>query len=193
MGRRRRWRREQGRVGMEVTGNAQRGPARRGGHSVFYRLGAFAVRRRWIVLVVWVLVFLAVSPLLGKLNARLSQGGFEVPGSQSDQVRQAIQTEFKGQFELTDLLVLHSDSVSAQDPQFHQTFDAVRAALLKAPGVGAVADAYASPERSISGDGHTLTATVGLTDNQNEALQHADDLNAAVAKESKDSPVQALL
>ena len=178
---------------MEVTGNAQRGPARRGGHSVFYRLGAFAVRRRWIVLVVWVLVFLAVSPLLGKLNARLSQGGFEVPGSQSDQVRRAIETEFKGQFEFTDLLVLHSDSVSAQDAQFHQTFDAVRAALLNAPGVGAVTDAYASQERSISSDGHTLTATVGLTDNQNEALRHADTLNAAVAKESKDSPVQALL
>jgi uncharacterized membrane protein YdfJ with MMPL/SSD domain len=52
--------------------------------SMFYRLGAFAVRRRWAVLAVWVLVFLAAMPMLGKLTDRLSQGGFEVPGSQSD-------------------------------------------------------------------------------------------------------------
>jgi len=163
------------------------------GKSAFYRLGALAVRRRWVVLAVWIVAFLAVGPFLGKLNARLSQGGFEVPGSQSDQVRRAVETEFKGQFEFSDLLVMHSDSVAAQDPPFRQTFDAVRSALRRAPGVGAVSDAYASPERSISRDGRTLWATVGLTDNQDEALHHADDLNAAVARASRGRPLQALL
>ncbi|HYT78949.1 MAG TPA: MMPL family transporter [Actinomycetota bacterium] len=163
------------------------------GKSAFYRLGALAVRRRWVVLAVWIVAFLAVGPFLGKLNARLSQGGFEVPGSQSDQVRRAVETEFKGQFEFSDLLVMHSDSLAAQDPTFRRTFDAVRSALRRAPGVGAVSDAYASPERSISRDGHTLWATVGLTDNQDEALHHADDLNAAVARASRGRPLQALL
>ncbi|TMK97262.1 MAG: hypothetical protein E6G40_08950, partial [Actinobacteria bacterium] len=176
-----------------MTPNAGLGITGRGGHSAFYRLGSFAVRRRWMVLAVWVLIFLAVSPLLGKLNARLSQGGFEVPGSQSDQVRRAIETEFRGQFEFTDLLVLHSDSLTAQDGQFREAFDAVRAALMKAPGVAAVSDPYASPERSISSDGHTLTAMVGLSDTQNEALRHADALNESVAQASRGQPVQALL
>ncbi len=161
--------------------------------SAFYQLGALAVRRRWVVLAVWIVAFLAVGPFLGKLNARLSQGGFEVPGSQSDQVRRAVETEFKGQFEFSDLLVMHSGSLTAQDPAFRQTFDAIRTALTRAPGVGAVSDAYVSPERSISRDGHTLWATVGLTDNQDEALHHADDLNAAVARASRGRPVQALL
>jgi RND superfamily putative drug exporter len=176
-----------------VTSNARLGITGRGGHSAFYRLGSFAVRRRWMVLAVWVLIFLAVSPLLGKLNARLSQGGFEVPGSQSDQVRRAIETEFRGQFEFNDLLVLHSDSLTAQDAEFRQTFDAVRAALMTAPGVAAVGDPFASPQRSISTDGHTLTATVGLSDNQNEALRHADTLNEAVAAAARGHPIQALL
>ncbi len=161
--------------------------------SAFYQLGALAVRRRWVVLAVWIVAFLVVGPFLGKLNARLSQGGFEVPGSQSDQVRRAVETEFKGQFEFSDLLVMHSGSLTAQDPAFRQTFDAIRTALTRAPGVGAVSDAYVSPERSISRDGHTLWATVGLTDNQDEALHHADDLNAAVARASRGRPVQALL
>jgi len=176
-----------------VTPNAGLGITGRGRHSAFYRLGSFAVRRRWMVLAVWVLIFLAVSPLLGKLNARLSQGGFEVPGSQSDQVRRAIETEFRGQFEFNDLLVLHSDSLTAQDAEFRQTFDAVRAALMTAPGVAAVGDPFASPQRSISADGHTLTATVGLSDNQNEALRHADTLNEAVAAAARGHPIQALL
>src|SRR6266542_4200136 len=179
-------------MGSDVTRGS--GTNRRShGKSAFYRLGALAVRRRWVVLAVWIVAFLAVVPFLGKLNARLSQGGFEVPGSQSDQVRRAVETEFKGQFEFSDLLVMHSDSLAAQDPTFRQTFDAVRSALRRAPGVGAVSDAYASPERSISRDGHTLWATVGLTDNQDEALHHADDLNAAVARASRGRPLQALL
>ena len=52
--------------------------------SRFYRLGAFSFRRRWPVLVVWLIVLFLAAPFLQKLADRLSQGGFEVPGSQSD-------------------------------------------------------------------------------------------------------------
>src|SRR6266508_1198320 len=97
-----------------VSGRAVTQP----GRSMFHRVGAFAVRRRWIVLGVWILLFLAAGPLLGKLTDRLSQGGFEVPGSQSDQVHRAIEDHFQGQYEFSDTLVMHSDSLTAQDPQF---------------------------------------------------------------------------
>jgi len=172
------------------------GPSSRGSRhtrSLFYRMGTFAVRRRWIVIAVWLVAFVAMGPFLGKLTDRLSQGGFEVPGSQSDQVKRAIDNEFKGQFDLTDLLVVHSDSLTADDPQMKEAFGAIRSALLRAPGVAAVSDAYLSPQRSISSDKHTLTATIGLSDDQNEALRHAADLDAAVAAASKGRPVTALL
>ena len=48
--------------------------------SRFYRLGAFSFRKRWPVLVVWLLVLFLAAPFLQKLSGRLSQGGFEVPG-----------------------------------------------------------------------------------------------------------------
>jgi RND superfamily putative drug exporter len=179
---------------LDATGNGDRPanevPERR---SAFYRMGAFAVRRRWWVLAVWVLVFLAMGPFLGKLTDRLSQGGFEVPGSQSDRVKQAIENDFKGQFEFSDLLVFNASSVTADDPQFKQTVGAVRDALAKSPGVGAVSDPYTSPVTSISQDRHTVTSVVGLTDDQNEALRHADGLNAAVARASKGTGIRALL
>jgi RND superfamily putative drug exporter len=174
-------------------GDGAQAVSRNASRSRFYRLGTFAVRRRRRVLLAWVVLFLAMGPLLGKLNARLSQGGFEVPGSQSDQVKKAVETDFRGQYEFTDLLVLHSDQVTAQDAAFHDAFDAVAAALRAAPGVGDVSDPYSQPDQSISADGRTVTATVGLKDNQDQALKHADALNEAVANASQGRPVQALL
>jgi RND superfamily putative drug exporter len=128
---------------------------------------------------------------LKKLNDRLSQGGFEVPGSQSFQVTKTLERDFKGQFEFTDLLVMRSTGLRATDPAFHAAFARVRAALAKAPGIGAVSDPYASPQRSISPDGHVLTATVGLSDNQNLALKHNPAVEAAIANASKGTGVDA--
>ncbi|HEX9824149.1 MAG TPA: MMPL family transporter [Actinomycetota bacterium] len=147
-----------------------------GTRSAFYRMGTFAVRRRWWMVAVWVLALAASFPALGKLADRLSQGGFEVPGSQSDQVRVAVERDFEGQFELNDQLVLYSETLSADDPEFVAAFEAASDALSDAPGVAAISDPYASPEQSISADGHTLVASVGLTDDQDQALEHNPEL-----------------
>ena len=179
---------------MQGDGDGQRRRLAAGARRTrFYRLGAWAVRRRWVVLAVWVVAFLAMGPFLGKLNARLSQGGFEVPGSQSDQVRVAIDRDFKGQYEFSDTLVMHSDSLTAQDPRFKAAFEKIKAALVNAPGVAEVKDPYAFPQLFISPDGHTVTSQVGLSDNQDQALNHADDLNDAVARASTGTGIQSLL
>ncbi len=161
--------------------------------SRFYRLGAFAYRRRVWILIGWLVIFVAVGPALGRLSDNLSQGGFEVPGSQSDQVVKAIEQDFSGQFELTDLLVMRSETLTATDPAFRSAFQRVRAELMKAPGVAAVADPYADPERSISPDGHVLTATVGLTDDQDKALENNPAVEAAVARASRGTGIQTLI
>jgi len=161
--------------------------------SALHRLGAFTVRRRWWVLAAWLVLFLAALPLLAKLTSRLSQGGFEIPGSQSDQVREAIENEFRGQFNLTDLLVMNSDTLTADDPEFRAAFERIRDSLLKGPGVAAVSDPYQARERAISPDGGTMWAVVGLSDDQDQALQHADELNDLVAQASRGFPGQALL
>ena len=160
---------------------------------MFYRLGALVYRRRWWVLVVWIAAVVAVGPQLGRMQDRLSQGGFELPGSQSDEVRIAIEEEFQEQFEFTDLLVFQSDSLTARDPEFRAVAEKVMAAVSKAPGVGAVSNPYDAPERSISRDGHIAISNVGLTDDQDEALKHNDELERAVEGASRDTQVDALL
>src|SRR5438105_7210748 len=125
---------------MRTEGDGDRRAGRR--ESAFFRLGAFAVRRRRSIILIWILVVVAAFPFLGKLSGRLSQGGFEVPGSQSDQVKQALQHDFH-RSNLTDTLVMHSDSLTARAPDFLAAFGRVRAALLKAPDVESLSDPYA--------------------------------------------------
>ena len=149
--------------------------------------------RRWWILAVWVAFLVAAFGPVQSLTDNLSQGGFEVPGSQSDQVKRDIDRYFTDQFEFTDLLVMDSPALAADDPVFRRTFGRIKAAIEGAPGVEAVVDPYAHPERFISSDGHTLTATVGLSDNQDQALEHADDVDAAMRRANRSSGIQAIL
>ncbi|HZA60902.1 MAG TPA: MMPL family transporter [Actinomycetota bacterium] len=164
---------------------------------LFFRLGLFAHRRRWWVVTAWLLIFAAALPLLGKLSDRLSQGGFEVPGSQSARALE-LSREFRGRHDITSTLVVWSETGTVQDPEFVALFQDVRTALLAGPGVAEVTDPYVLPEqeaaRYFSQDGKVLTAEVGLTDNQDQALRHAEDLNEIVAEASGGSTdVRALL
>lgn len=147
-----------------------------------YRLGAFAYRRRWLVLLAWILIFVAMMGPLQKITDRLSQGGFEVPGSQSDTVKRAIESDFKGLTDLTDLLVLKSETLRATDPQYRSVFERIKTEVSKAPGVAFVSDPFEAPERSISKDGKVLTAIFGITGDQSQALKDTPKVEAAVKR-----------
>ena len=170
---------------MAVNGNGQR--------SAFYRLGVLAHRRRWIIIGIWIAALLAAGPLLGKLSTRLSQGGFAVPGSQSDAVQKAIEKDFPQQSTFSDTLVLHSTKLKASDPVFKATVARAVATLAKQPGVGSVLNPYISPERFVSRDGHTAIAIAGLTDTQSQALQHAPALDKAVKAAVGKVPINVYL
>ena len=154
----------------------------------FYRLGAFSYRRRWWVLLAWVIAFAAMMGPLQKISDRLSQGGFEVPGSQSDRVKLAIEQDFRGRTDITDLLVLKSESLRATDGAFRAAFQRTRDALAKAPGVAFISDPYEAPERSISRDGRVLTAVIGIVGDQDQALANNPKLEAAVAESVAGTP-----
>ena len=59
------------------------------------RLAGFLERRRWSVLVAWLLILLAALPFAARQADHLTSGGFEVPGSQSQAVSENI-TRFEG-------------------------------------------------------------------------------------------------
>ena len=164
--------------------------------AVFYRVGAFCYRRRRWVLGAWIVLLVAAMPFVKTFSGNLSQGGFEVPGSQSDRVKHDIETVFsKNQTQFNDLLVMHSDTLVATDDAFRSAAERELAALRTAPGVAGskIVDPYVAQARFISQDGHTLTATIPLADNQDEALKHDPTVEGLVAKAARGSGIQTLL
>ncbi len=161
--------------------------------SRFYRLGLFAARRRWWVIGAWLVVLFAMVPLLIPMMTRLSAGGFEVPGSPSDRVKQSIDSDFRGGYSLTDLLVIHSDTLTAANSEFRAVVHSILASLATAPGVGTVGDPYQQPQTAISPDGHTLMVKVGLVDGQDQALKHAPLLDEVLGRAVRGHPITAYL
>ncbi|MGI8427074.1 MAG: MMPL family transporter [Actinomycetota bacterium] len=161
--------------------------------TLLYRLGLFTARRKWLIIAIWIVAAAALFPLTSKLTGNLSNGGFEVAGSQSDNVKIFKEKNFKSQFNLTDLVVFHSDRLTASDPEFRSAVLKISEALRRAPGVAEVTDPYQQPERSISKDGHTVIASAGLTDTQDQALAHSEEVERIVADAAKGLPVEARL
>ena len=63
-------------------------------HDAMIRLAGFLARRRRFVVAVWVLIVLAALPLAARQTEHLTGGGFDVPGSESKAVAEAMQGVF---------------------------------------------------------------------------------------------------
>ena len=100
------------------------------------RWGLRVHRLRWWIVAIWLLAVALGVPALSHISENLTAGGFEVPGSQSEQVKQIKQTELSGEFVRTDVLVLRSDSLTAGTPGYHAAVRDARAALLAQAGRG---------------------------------------------------------
>jgi putative drug exporter of the RND superfamily len=143
------------------------------------RWGLLMHRRRWTVVFAWLLVALASAPFLGTLTDNLTSGGFEVPASQSLQVAELKKAELPGEHVRTSVLVLHSDSLTVDDPAYAEALTAARDALTKAPGVSEVTDPLAT-RGAVSPDRRTVIVTVGIDEPQDAAFKHAAKLETDV-------------
>jgi len=63
-------------------------------HDAMIKLAGFLARRRRLVVAVWALIVLAALPLAARQTEHLTGGGFDVPGSQSKAVGEAMQGVF---------------------------------------------------------------------------------------------------
>jgi RND superfamily putative drug exporter len=66
-------------------------------HDAMTQLAKFLARRRRLVLVVWAVIVLAALPFAARQTEHLTGGGFDVPGSESKAVADALQEDFAGE------------------------------------------------------------------------------------------------
>jgi uncharacterized membrane protein YdfJ with MMPL/SSD domain len=133
------------------------------------RLARAAGRRRWRVVLVWGALLVLALPFASQVSGALSNGGFDVPGSQSMQLIQARNAAGLGAQPFTLLVV--SDSPVATATRFREVFAQVRREF---PQIRF----RAAPVRARDGRVQVVTGFSGLS--QNRALALANRLIARV-------------
>jgi RND superfamily putative drug exporter len=149
------------------------------------RLSEIAARRRWWIVGIWAALFLLALPFAGQLTTKLSNGGFEVPGSQS-----LSEVHYRDQIGLGAqpfTLLVSAPTREAARGRLGQALTQVRTRYpqIRFEDAGC-APAGARPEQIAgaslcrSKDGRTLTVTGFAAVSQNEALKLAHDLRRSV-------------
>ena len=128
-------------------------------------LARAAGRRRWRFVIVWAALLVLALPFAGQVAGALSNGGFNVPGSQSMRLIEARNDAGLGAQPFTLLVV--SDDPGATRARFAQVFARVRASYPQLRF-------RTAPVRARGGRVETVTGFSGLS--QNEALKLAQRL-----------------
>ncbi|HEV8151621.1 MAG TPA: MMPL family transporter [Solirubrobacteraceae bacterium] len=116
--------------------------------STLGRLGAWAARRRRLVVVAWAAAVLVLGALAPFADRALSGAGWEAQGSESAQARRAIDSRFPGQGTYALSVVVAGGSHRLGDPQMRAALARVRAVLRGDPAVSGVRQEAVSPDRA---------------------------------------------
>src|SRR3954447_13100574 len=91
-------------------------PTRRPGmKDAMNRLAQFLGRRRPWVVAAWVLIVLLALPFASKQTEHLTGGGFDVPGSQSMKVSEAVQDQFGSQADCISVVLKAAPGATAAE------------------------------------------------------------------------------
>ena len=123
------------------------------------------------MIAVWIVVFLALAPLATQLSGRLSQGGFQISGSTSQNAINVVSAKFTDQFPASMTLVLTSPTLPPNDPAFEAVIAKAAAAAKKAGGpvVGAVTTPAENPQLAYPA-ARTALIQIGLTEGIDQVL-----------------------
>lgn len=147
-------------------------------------LARWCVRRRLVVVLLWLLALGGVSAAAAVTGSAYSND-YEVPGTESGRATQLLQDGFPHLGGDSDTVVWHLASGSVRDADVEQTMTATLDKIADLPGVAAVVSPYDDAGAGrVSADGHTAYATVTFTDS-------AEDIDASEAKAVVDTAKNA--
>ena len=124
----------------------------------FERLGAFVVRRRWIVVAAWAAILVAALPLAPRAPGALVPGGFQLEDLESARARAVLEGEL-GIPPSGLVLVANSNTVRAGEPVFESELAVVVERVRRAPHVVAITSHLEDP-RQVSADRRTAFEVV---------------------------------
>lgn len=152
-------------------------------------LARWCVRRRLVVVLLWLLALGAVSAAAAVTGSAYSND-YEVPGTESGRATQLLQEGFPHLGGDSDTVVWHVDSGSVRDADVEQTMTTTLEKIADLPGVASVVSPYDSAGSGlISADGHTAYAGVTFS----HSAEDIDKSQAqAVVDTAKDAEADGL-
>ena len=138
------------------------------------RLGRWTANNFRIVLGAWLIIALVLGFFAPRVEHALSGAGWEATGSESVEVRQAIDEEFGGMSSSALMVVMSSEDETWQGSGFSEAIDSVDETLSSSEDVSGVV----VPGKGgwISEDGKTVVVQAGAASDPNQMVRAADDL-----------------
>ncbi|MEU3989997.1 MMPL family transporter [Streptomyces platensis] len=152
-------------------------------------LARWCLRRRIVVIVLWLAAFAGVAVAAGVTGAAYSNN-YEVPGTESGQASARMAKAFPDRSGDGDTLVWHSDSGTVRSGAVEKTMRHTLKEIAGLPGVSEVQGPYGkhgaggAGTRQISRDGHTAYASVIFD-------RPTDELNVAQVRKVVDTAQRA--
>ncbi|MFJ4657586.1 MMPL family transporter [Nocardia sp. NPDC088792] len=157
------------------------------------RWGLLMARRRTLAITLWLLLLVACGAAYPVLQHRLAAPDYTLPGSESSHAEQLVSQHFSQLGTEQDLIVLHSATYTADQPQFRAATTRVLDAARAVHGVaGMVGPFDGSPAQQISADRHTAFGIVGINGSVTERADIVNRLQPALTAAS-DAQVRAAL
>ncbi len=175
---------------VSANGRATRSPE----SSLAARWGAWAARRHWWVLSVWIVVLIAAAAAYPYLQSTLVAPDYSVTNSDSDKVADLISRDFTTAGAEQDVIVFNSDQLVSTDADYRAVVDKVLADVRDEPGVVFLLGPYdPGGQGQVSEDGHASLASVGLSGDIGDRAERATSLQDAITSSAGGGPVQAYL
>jgi RND superfamily putative drug exporter len=160
--------------------------------SVLYRLGTFSARHRLWTFVGWV-VALATTGIITLTSMQFSDGGFEIPGTESSQAMKVLEQDFgvsattapaEGEYTGSLQLVVQApEDGSVTDPDVASAMADARAELAELPHVVSVSDPLDPSTPRVSEDLRTAVVDVALDGITEENAEEIHESVVGVAED----------
>lgn len=155
---------------------------------MFYRLGKFATRHRWLIVGIWMLATVIALPFAPQASQVLQSGGFSSPDAESQKAIDLLSQKLHVSETIVQV-IFTSDRYSVADPQFIQQSQQALVNIRSWPQVAQVTSFLDNP-RQVSQDRHAAYVNVLMKTDPNSAasllpeferrLQKVPDLKSQV-------------
>jgi RND superfamily putative drug exporter len=148
--------------------------------NLFARLGPFAYRHRWPILLFWAVMLVTAALFAPKLGGQLKGGGFDGSGGDSERVQDLMIEEF-GLSRANLIIVFESDNLSARSEEYQRAEDKALEPLRNVEEIHSVTTyADTKDQRFLSEDGNKTYALVGFNGSVADTQRLVDEVRRKV-------------